>query len=332
MWTVKLSKTGDIIWNKVYGGTGYEISFDVLATPDSCYLIAGEASANNGDVSGFHGGDEDAWLLKINDTGGIVWAKTYGGSNDDVSSSIVRTTSGAYVLVGGSNSTDGDVSNNHGLNDFWAVGIDDTGRVLWNNSYGGSSDEISYGGKATLDGGVLITGSAYSNDSEVTNNHGSADFWAIKINDTGALIWENSYGGNRGDTALTILQTADSGYVVGGVTASSNDDVTGNHGKSDMWVVKLNKFSTTKVTTVTAAKNIQVYPTLTGGVVHVMMPQGYEHATITMTDVTGNQCGSIPVASGVNRTVNISNVPAGMYLLQVVNGSDVNTYKVVYHP
>jgi hypothetical protein len=75
-----------------------------------------------------------------------------------------------------------------------------------------------------------------------------------------------------------------------------------------------------------------VYPTLTGGIVHIVMPQGYEHAAINMVDFTGNQCGNISATSGLNRTVNISNVPAGMYLLQVVNGREVNTYKVVYHP
>jgi len=332
LWVVKFTKTGTVSWNKVYGGAGYEIGFDLVPTTDNgCYIMA-LADSNDGDVSGFHGGIEDGWLVRLNDTGGIVWAKTYGGSGDDKALSITKTPSGNYILAGYSNSSDGDIANSHGGYDYWAISVDDTGRLLWKNCYGRTHDDVAFSNAAPFDGGAIIGGYASLSDREVTGNHGMADYWVVKVNDTGAIVWEQSFGGSLGDSVYAVIQTADSGFALTGTTASSNGDVTANHGHSDLWTVKLNKSATTSVNLIAANNAIQVYPTLTGGIVHIVMPQGYEHAAINMVDVTGNQCGNIPATSGLNRTVNISNVPAGMYLLQVVNGREVNTYKVVYHP
>jgi len=332
LWVVKFTKTGTVSWNKVYGGTAYEIGFDLVAASDNgCYIAALE-QGNDTSISGYHGGVEDAWVIRLDDTGGVMWSKVYGGSMDDKVTAITKTPSGNYILSGYSNSSDGDVVNNHGGFDYWTFAINDTGKMLWTNCYGGPHDEVAFTNAATFDGGAIIGGYASSSVGEVTGNHGSADYWVVKVDDTGTIVWEQSFGGSLGDSVNAVIQMVDSGFALTGTTASSNGDVTANHGHSDLWTIKLNKSTTTSVNLIAANNAIQVYPTLTGGVVHIVMPQGYEHAAINMVDVTGNQCGNISATSGLNRTVNISNVPAGMYLLQVVNGREVNTYKVVYHP
>ena len=332
LWVVKFTKTGAVSWNKVYGGTEYEIGFDVVAASDNgCYIAALE-QGDDTTISGYHGGVEDAWVVRLDDTGGIVWSKVYGGSMDDKATAITKTPSGNYILSGYSNSSDGDVVNNHGGFDYWTFAINDTGKMLWTNCYGGTGNDFAFANAATFDGGAIIGGYASASGGDVTGNHGHADYWVVKVDDTGTIAWEQSFGGSLGDSVNSVIQTADSGFALTGTTASSNDDVTENKGHSDLWTVKLNKNATTGISPINANAAIQVYPTLTGGIVHLVMPQGYENATLMVTDMLGNRCSNIPLSTGLSRTINISNVPAGMYLLTVTNNGRVNSYKMVYHP
>ncbi|MBK7337710.1 MAG: hypothetical protein IPJ00_16810 [Saprospirales bacterium] len=71
-WVVKLGGAGEIQWQKCFGGTGAEQAYTAIQTIDGGYLIAGESSSNDGDVSSNHGG-YDAWLVKFNSAGEIQW-------------------------------------------------------------------------------------------------------------------------------------------------------------------------------------------------------------------------------------------------------------------
>ena len=331
VWVIKCTKTGAISWNKVYGGTAYEIGFDVVPTADNgCYGLGVRQGA--GSIAGYIGGVEDAWLLRLDDTGGLSWAKTYGGSEDDKADALIETAAGNYIVAGYSNSNDGNVSNNHGGYDFWAVAVDDTGKVLWDNCYGGSGYESAFAAVATFDGGAILGGVSTTTSGEITGTHGEGDFWSVKINDTGGLVWENSFGGSLGDTIYGIIQTADSGYLLTGTTHSKDGDVTTTYGGGDMWSVKLAKDIPTAIIPVNPIADIKVYPTLTRGLVHIDMQQGYEKAVVKLTDILGRSCLDIPMTTGLNRTVSLNGLPAGVFLLQVINNGRVNTYKINYHP
>lgn len=91
----------------------------------------------------------------------------------------------------------------------------------------------------TADGGFIAAGSSFSNDGDVTGNHGYCDFWVAKLSAEGALEWQKSLGGSREDEALPIQQTADGGFVAAGFSRSNDGDVSGSHKREDLWAARL---------------------------------------------------------------------------------------------
>jgi len=99
--------------------------------------------------------------------------------------------------------------------------------------------ERGYSIRQTSDGGFIVAGYTSSNDGDVSGNHGNTDFWVIKTDDNGVLQWQKCLGGSLDEEATSVKQTADGGYIVAGYTSSNDSDITGNHGGTDLWVVKL---------------------------------------------------------------------------------------------
>ena len=125
-WVVKLNKNLKIQWQKPLGGTADETAFSVEQTTDNGYIVAGQASSNNGQVTGNHG-VLDVWVVKLDSSGNLVWEKSLGGSDNDFATSVRQTKDGGYIVAGGTNSNDGDVTNHHGstsTSDYWLVKTD----------------------------------------------------------------------------------------------------------------------------------------------------------------------------------------------------------------
>src|SRR5690606_15188651 len=91
------------------------------------------------------------------------------------------------------------------------------------------------------DNGYIVAGMSNSNDGDVTGNHGEGDdYWIVKLDELGEIEWQKSLGGSgEYDFSYGVRQDADGGYVIAGSSDSNDGDVTGNHGESDFWVVKL---------------------------------------------------------------------------------------------
>jgi len=237
-WIVKLNNSGAIDWQKSYGGTNEDVAFSIEQTNDGGFIVAGCSTSNDGDVSGSHGG-EDFWALKLTDTGALTWQKTFGGSANECAQSVQQTADGGYIIAGTSASNDGDVTGNHGESDYWVIKVTSAGDLTWQKSYGGSSFDLSEAIQQTTDGGYIVAGFTRSNDGDVSNNNGNYDYWVLKLDSSGAITWEKSFGGTSFDYGTAIQQTSDGGYVVAGITLSNDGDVTGNHGNADYWVLKL---------------------------------------------------------------------------------------------
>jgi len=169
----------------------------------------------------------------------IQWQHTLGGSNLDAASSIQRTSDGGYILAGVTQSNNGDVSGNHGGNDFWVVKLDADGVIQWQKTLGGSDSDLARSVQQTTDGGYVLTGSSPSTDGDVTGGHGGTDVWVVKLDPDGTVVWEETYGGADSDDGSAIQQTSDGGYIVAGLSRSVDGDVSGNHGGPDAWVLKL---------------------------------------------------------------------------------------------
>jgi hypothetical protein len=179
-WVVKLSEDGSLQWQKSFGGSGIDEAESIRQTADGGYIIAGNSLSYGGDVTDNHG-YVDLWVVKLSDVGSLQWQKTYGGSRYESVFSVRQTSDGGYIIAGYTDSKDGDVTGNHGKEDFWVVKLSDVGSLQWQKTFGGSGMDVAYSIEQSSDGGYVVTGQSDSNDVDVKGNHGSSDFWVVKF-------------------------------------------------------------------------------------------------------------------------------------------------------
>lgn len=194
-------------------------------------------------------------------TGEIEYIRTYGGSSLDEANDVVQADDGGFVLFGTTTSIDGDINDkNNDDRDFWVLKLNADGSKSWSKTYGGSSDEEGFGISKTNDGGYVLAGYSRSfggntcgNDGDVCENDGFQDFWLVKIDGSGTMLWERNFGFSGGEQGFKIIQTADGGFFATGyldVTLSNgegNDGLLGTntnsrgnlHGVGEYWAIKL---------------------------------------------------------------------------------------------
>lgn len=238
-WVVKLSSTGSIEWQKCYGGTFFTILKSINQTKDGGYIIAGYTASTDGDVIGCTGSINE-WIVKISSLGVIEWQKCLGGSHDERANSIIQTLDGGYIVVGSAISNDRDVSGNHGGVDAWVVKLSRLGVIEWQKCLGGSSKEEALTVVQTSDAGFIVVIEASSKDGDISNAHSFyTDEWIVKLSPLGNIEWQKSLGGTGNDVSRSCVLTPDGGLVIIGETGSFDYDVIGNHGNTDVWLVKL---------------------------------------------------------------------------------------------
>jgi hypothetical protein len=187
IWVVKINNTGSIQWQKCLGGMDNDEGYSIQQSNDGGYIVVGSVRSNDGDVSGNYGW-ADIWIVKLNNLGNIQWQKCYGGSSYENVKSIQKTNDGGYIVVGHTRSNDGDVSGHHGgYYDIWIFKINYIGNIEWQKCLGGSSDEIGVSILQTSDEGYILSGITYSNDGDVSGNHGSYDIWVVKLSSTTSI-------------------------------------------------------------------------------------------------------------------------------------------------
>jgi hypothetical protein len=244
IWVVKLNPTGGIQWQKVLGGNGFEDGRSIDQMTDGGFILTGLTdSDNSGNVGANHGGS-DIWVVKLNTAGDIQWQKVLGGSGREESFSIRRTTGGASVLTGSTDSDNSaDVGANHGGSDIWVVSLNPAGAIQWQKVLGGNGLESGRSIEQSVDDGYILTGSTTSDDTgDVGANHGGSAIWVVKLSPGGDLQWQKVLGGNGFEDGRSIAQSKDNGYILAGNTNSDDTgDVGSNHGGSSLWVVKLNQ-------------------------------------------------------------------------------------------
>src|SRR5690606_31076466 len=176
----------------------------------------------------------------------IQWQNTIGGSDGDFMTVLEATDDGGYIMGGYSSSNiSGDkTENSNGGIDMWIVKIDASGNISWQNTIGGSGDDFLISLKQTSDGGYIVGSGSDSNISgdKTENSKGGLDYWILKLDTAGNILWQKTYGGNMPEFDNHIMETADGGYFVGGYSDSgiSGDKTDPTNGQRDYWALKLN--------------------------------------------------------------------------------------------
>lgn len=250
-WLLKLDKDLNILWQKTFGGSSDDRGQDIVATSDGGFLITGYSRSNDGDVSqnfGFH----DFWVLKLNANGDVIWEQSFGFSGNDRSFSAIETLDGGYIVSGflDVSASEGDGNDNgtsgrpksilakHGVGEFWGIKLKPDGQIEWRRYFGGSNNDRSYDVLQASDGNIIMLGSSESDDFDVSNPQGSYDFWAVKVNLSGDMIWQRNFGGSSIDIGYAAINSQDNQFLFTGDTRSNDGDVDGFKGNTDYWLVK----------------------------------------------------------------------------------------------
>lgn len=185
----------------------------------------------------------------------ILWENSYGGKHAEFLYDAIPTPDYGFLLAGSSisNKNGNKADANKGDLDYWVWKMDEKGTPEWQKSFGGDGVDILQSVKLANDGGFILAGTSSSSISGDKKEacKGQEDFWIIKLDAKGNEIWQRTIGGSGQEKLLSIAQTKDGGYILGGTSSSNTAEpdekgVIDKYGKSedsrgslDYWVVKL---------------------------------------------------------------------------------------------
>jgi hypothetical protein len=201
VYIIKTNKFGDTSWTKTIGGANADEGNSVLQTLDGGYLIAGSTNS-------FGAGNKDIYLIKTDSMGTTIWSKTFGGLADDKTigyeGCLIQTRDGGYLIAGNTESFGA------GFSDVYLIKVNALGDSLWTKTFGGVDEDFANDVKQTIDGGFIISGSTASFSAF------SFDFFLIKTDSIGTLVWAKSVNTGTSEEGLSVQQTSDGGYMVAG--------------------------------------------------------------------------------------------------------------------
>lgn len=206
-WLMKTDSNGNRLWDKTFGGEGWDRAESVQLTSDGGYIIAGWTYS-------YGEGKQDAWLIKTDSDGNKLWDRTFGGSGNDWANSVQPTSDGGYIVTGWTSSY------STGMDDIWLIKTDSNGNKLWDRIFGGPGYDRAYSVQPTSDGGYIVVGE--------TESYGAGDWdvWLIKTDANGNKLWDKTFGSGGWDSAESVQPTSDGGYIIAGwIYRNSNDDV-----------------------------------------------------------------------------------------------------------
>ncbi|RPD49134.1 DUF7619 domain-containing protein [Paracnuella aquatica] len=249
----EIDVNNNIVWSKTYGNRmSREDMLSVEEGIGGGYVILGVASVEGEEVGSLKGG-EDAWVIRVDNNGDVLWKKTYGGSADDKANHIEKVGNSGYIMIGETESSDGDL---RGVRDpldglrqgrIWVARLDVNGNHLWSRVFGGSAiEDVGVIIRHTSDNGFVLGANMASTDFNGSSNHGAWDIWLAKLNSSGSLEWNRCFGGASYEQ-LSDIEITNDGFLVAGGTMSDDGDVSGFHGDAannpnylgDGWVFKV---------------------------------------------------------------------------------------------
>jgi hypothetical protein len=191
-WLFKLDSGGNVMWQKYLDGPGADYITSVQPTPDGGYIVGGVAR-----LFGFIWGD--AWILKLDASGDVVWQKTYGDGTLGYAANAVRPTAdGGYIIAGYGNY----FVNPNPVSQLWVMRLDGGGNIIWQRTFGGSGNNAATSAYPTADGGYIVGGQT---------SPGNA--WVLKLDSNGTIPDCAAMGTTSATATDRILTTTNSTAV-----------------------------------------------------------------------------------------------------------------------
>lgn len=243
IWLTKYNSDGNLVWSKTYGGSQDDIGYSIVENLDGSLVVAGYSKSSDGEVPS-NLGMHDFFIFKTDAQGNLIWKKSHGYMSHDHAHKIIQTSDGGYFVVGfvdyaglGKFSNPNEVM--HGVGEFYGIKLDSNGNKLWDKYFGGTQNDRVFDVVEANDGGFVMAGYSESNDFDVTDNNGSYDYWVVKVNLIGDLVWKKSYGGSELDQAFGIAKNINNTYIITGTSNSMDGNISSNNGANDIWVINI---------------------------------------------------------------------------------------------
>ncbi|MEO5572464.1 MAG: T9SS type A sorting domain-containing protein [Bacteroidia bacterium] len=216
IYLTKLDSNEHVEWTKMYGGIENESGNCVRQTLDGGFIICG-------DEQSWGAGLADAYLIRTDSLGNILWNRTYGGSHNDILVKIELTSDSNYIAVGYTATPP-----NH-TGDIFVIKVNDSGDTLWTRIIG---DTLYYDAATNLvannDGGCTISGRVTS------YGEGYRDVMLSRLDANGNIIWFHTYGGLYVEEGMAVTHTDDNGYVITGGTETFS-----SNGYFDVYMMRI---------------------------------------------------------------------------------------------
>ncbi len=306
---LKLDSVGEVNWSRAYGGSHSEGGRSIVQTNDNDLLIAGTTRSNDHMLTGinpFPDLDMAAWLLKLDPFGELIWQQCYGGEDYDVIVAVGEYSNGDIWTVGYTRSTTNHADcNNYNADVCWVMRLDAQGEVLNKACFGSTLDSRINDAVLLPNDHLVCIGYTASAGGDVSEHYGATDVWIFQLDADLSLMWEKTYGGSDHDIANSAVLTPDGGLVFVGETSSNDGDLTGNHGMSDVWVVKLAPWDNGVV-----VQEVESKPEI-----HLFPNPAIEQLILQFSDPTTK--GHLKIYNPLGELIHEQKVPQGQRRLEV---------------
>ncbi len=236
LWLMKVNSQGMAAWNKTFGGTSFDIGRSVIQARDGGYLVGGATKS-------YGAGNLDAWLIKVDSSGSMLWNRTFGEKGPEECTALLESEDGSVLLAGytGSHSQED--------NDVILIKTSSNGTELWNRTFSHGNDHC-WSVSSTDDGGYILAGSTDSYDSNANGPdadgnetdplggsiESNQDVWVIKTDSKGNLMWDRVLSRPETDDGRSITQASDGGYIL---TGYANARLFDDSPRSEVLLAKL---------------------------------------------------------------------------------------------
>ena len=356
-WIAQINKTKSNVTNsQSYGSTNDEFMTCMFISASDRRTYAGYTySPAKGLKFSSQRGVCDYWVCRADAKGKQIWEKSYGGYNGDYLTCMAPGLSDSGYLLGGYSASPISFEKseaNYGFSDYWIVRVDSMGNKLWDKTIGGDMGDYMQSVTATADGGFLLGG--YSN-SHIGNNKSEApfggyDYWIVKVNKSGIVQWDKTYGGTGDDKLMAVKQIGANEYIIAGTSDSrvSGNKTIDNLGGNDIWIMRLSSSSfkqaaakstqqpvdiagaATPNAITSLSMNVAPNPVQSNMIVSYSSPAdaklllkvlSEDGKVVLATNIAAAQKGSY--------TANVAKFPAGVYYVVLQNNTSTVTKRIV---
>lgn len=340
-WVVKLDTKGEINWQKTLGGQYVDELKSIEQTNDKGYILGGYSNSPiSGDKTQENFGLNDYWIIKLDEDGNELWQHTLGGDQDDTLFALTQTNDGGFIAGGNSNSraTKSKSKSNQNGADFWVLKLDKTGTIEWQETYNYGKKDVLSSIVENIDGTFLIGGYSQSESVQKSVNsvqktvgkkadkEGINDYIALKIKATGEEIWTQTVGSKGDEILKKLFETRDGGYILAGTSiGNASKDKNAAIGGSDFWVVKLRD----KEKKIKEKEKIEAIPNPAISYTNVIVTYEYQKGIATLFDLSGRTMQTIKLTGEKTIPVDLSNLPQGIYVIEVKTNVSTDGVKVI---